>query len=200
MFGDVIAQEARGASHRANQQIEIAVVVVVGQGRAAADVGSGKTGTQSGGNIDKFSGIRLGGDCIPGVGLVAQNLVSLGITKRRVDLFHDVEDVAVGDEEIEVAVQIDIEEFSAKTEGIVAGLEEADLSADIGELALAVVVIERVGLVGEIGNEQVLVAVVIPVAKVHAHAGFGAAVLIVAAPGRQTCFDEVGLAVFIKEV
>ena len=108
--------------------------------------------------------------------------------------------MAVGDEEIKVAVQINVEEFSAKTEGIVAGLGEADLSTDIGELALAVVVVERVSLVGEIGDEQVLVAVVVPVAKVHAHAGLGAAVLVVAPPGRQTCFDEVGLAVFIKEV
>jgi hypothetical protein len=71
----------------------------------------------------------------------------------------------VGDEEIELAIAVVVDERGARAPVLVADLR---LPGDIGEGAVAAVVVERVGT--ERGDEEVEVAVVVIVADGHAHA------------------------------
>ncbi len=84
--------------------------------------------------------------------------------------------VAVGDEDVGPAIVVEVEKFYPEAEERNADRTKAGASRQVGELAVAIIVIEVVGVVGEIGLDDVGPAVVIVVGGVDAHAGLLASV------------------------
>src|SRR5258708_39356985 len=105
----------------------------------------------------------------------------------------------VGDENVRPAVVVEIEKFNSKTEEGYADRAEAATSLEIGKLAVVIIVVEIVGIVGEIGFYDVRPAVMIVVGGVDAHAGLLTAIRTVS----HTCFGahlcEVAFAVVVVE-
>src|ERR1700676_2015737 len=73
---------------------------------------------------------------------------------------------------------------------------EAGAEGGIAKTCVAVIFIESVTLVGEVGDQQIGPAVVVVVGKVHAHAGVGPAVAIDSNLREQACLLE-GAVTFI---
>ena len=71
---------------------------------------------------------------------------------------------------------------------------------DIGEGGIAVVPIERVRFVREIGDEDVKGSVVVVIASVHAHAGLRDAICAVGTPREDGELGERAVAFVIEEV
>ena len=107
---------------------------------------------------------------------------------------------AVGGEQVEVAVVVVVEELGAKAEGPVRGIGQPQALGGDGELALAVVAVEGIGFKGEVGDEEVEIAIVVVVAKIDAHARVGVPVLVVASAGNQADFGEGAVLVGVEEV
>ena len=143
--------------------------------------------------------------------IAAQALVSHGRPVARVGKIHagahhhgeDVRDVAVfsrrdpavHDVEIEPAVIVIVEKFSAPTPSGVIG---PGLARDIGEGKIAVVVPEEIALahvvVGDVGNVDVEQAIVIVVAPIGVHSFLG-----VDSDGLLRCIGKCPVAVIDKE-
>ena len=77
---------------------------------------------------------------------------------------------------VQQAVVVDVEPGGAEAGEATARCAETRARALLLEVAAAVVDVEIVALAGQVGDEQILVAVVVGVAGVHAHAGLGLAV------------------------
>src|SRR2546423_9410492 len=86
--------------------------------------------------------------------------------------------MAVGDDDVLPSVAVEIQEGRAPTEEGNRRLAESRLESDVGEVALAVVVVERVRVVGEVRDVEVYEAVVVVVADGDAHARLLASVLV----------------------
>ena len=87
-------------------------------------------------------------------------------------------DVAVDHEDVFPAVVVVVHESRSPAEKGNGVLCEARVVADVGEIGVAIVVIEDVVVVGEVGYEEVVAAVVIIVADGYSHGGYFASVLV----------------------
>src|SRR5258708_30751906 len=90
--------------------MEIAVAVEVGDGEAAADFGLSEAAAKFGGNFEKFR-----------VALIQEELRGLGVAYVASDVANGVVNVAVGDCEVEAAVEIGVEKDAAEAEGVARG-------------------------------------------------------------------------------
>ena len=144
--------------------VEVAVVVVVSEGAAAGGDGSGHAGAGLAGDLFELA-----------VAQVAIEVFVLGVGRIDVRAVHFGIDVAVGDEDVEPAVVVHVEEADAPAE--VAGVDaEAGEVGVVVEVAAAEVQIEGVGVAGEVGLDDVEEAVAVEVSDGNAHAGLGLAV------------------------
>ena len=109
-------------------------------------------------------------------------------------------DVAVGGEEVEPAVVVVVEEGGAPAEEGNGGFGDAELVADVGEVAVAVVVVEDLVVVGEGGVVEVDAAVVEVVAGGDAHAGGFAAAFVEGVTAGVACVFEGAVALVEVEV
>jgi len=80
--------------------------------------------------------------------------------------------VAVGDCEVEAAVEVGVEEDAAEAEGVARGGAEAGLHGDIVE-GFSVGAIEAEHFVVEIGDDDAGLAGVVEIGAIDAHAGAG---------------------------
>ena len=117
------------------------------------------------------------------VALTGRQLLELGV------------EVAVGDEKIEPAVVVVVEEGGAEAEQWPHDAVEAGTSRDIGEQPVTFVAIEGVYVFGEIGHEEIEITVVVVVAAVHPHAGLRSAIIRVGDPRSHADLDKVPVAV-----
>ena len=85
--------------------------------------------------------------------------------------------MAVGDQNVGVAVVVGVEEGRAPAEGVGVDAETGGVG-DVGEGAVPVGVVKGGGVVGEVGFEEVEAAVTVDVGGGGAHAGLLAAVLV----------------------
>ena len=99
-----------------------------------------------------------------------------------------VEDMAIGHVQVEVAIVVVVEEIRTKAQKAPTRPPQADGLCHIFE-APALVAVERVGLVGKVGDKEIKVAVVVVVAKVHPHTGF---VVAVGVKGRAHLQRDIG--------
>ena len=185
----VVAQQPRPGCDRGHEEVEVAVVVVVGDRCGAAGVGPLEVWPQGSRDIDKAA-----------TGVVAEHLVGLPVGLARIHFRNAVDDVAVGCEEVEVAVVVVVEKLGAKAEGSIRGIGQPEALGGNGELALAIVAVEGVGLKGEVGDEKVGVAIAVVVAKIDAHTGVGVSVLVVTRTGNQADLGEGAVLVGVEEV
>ena len=98
----IVAQKARRVGDCVDQQVEIAVVVVIGDCGTAANVFCGETRAELCRDIDKTSSL-----------LIAEHLIGLivGEGDRGVYLVDQIEHVSIGDKEIQVGIVVVVEKY-----------------------------------------------------------------------------------------
>ena len=111
-----------------------------------------------------------------------------------------VEHMAVGHQQIQVSVQVIVQRHNTEPHPANAGLPQPGRQAAIHELAVALVGIQRVGLHGHVGDEQVGVTVAVEVLRLDAHAGFRHAVLVHGAAAEQPDLLELPCPIQEQEV
>ncbi len=87
--------------------------------------------------------------------------------------------MAVGYEQVRVAIVVEIAEASSPPQTIEAHVAQLGQERGLGERELPLVVVERVVVVLEIGHEQIQPTVAVVVTGVDPHPRLGAAILAV---------------------
>src|SRR5205823_6241039 len=100
---------------------------------------------------------------------IAKQERTLSVRGAPVGLVCDGVDVAVGDEEVEEAVIVKIDETGAPTEKWNSGNAQAGAKGNINEICVAFVAIESLVVVGEGSDEEVELAVTVVVTECDAH-------------------------------
>src|SRR5258708_18432928 len=123
----------------------------------------------------------------------------LQIMQGMVDGLDVVQHVALGDEQVLPAVVVEV--FHANAPSGTAGGEraEAGFKPLIGERASAIVVVEAIDFPGQLGNDDVGLAVVIVVLKDSAHAGKRLAIGGERGAGFESALRERSIAVVVEE-
>ena len=169
-----------------HRNIEVAIVVAIAQGHPSARLHSTKPGR--GADLGKPSSTvvseQLIGLCVRGLG----------------EQFYVVVDVAIGHEEILVAIEIPVEKSRAPRQVRQRGFAQFGVRRPVAEKPLALVVVQGIGLQVKIGHEKIKGPVVVVVARGHAHAGFGLTLPIVRNPGEQTHFREMAALVLVEQI
>ncbi len=165
--GDRLVSQRRSCGRRVDavdDDVHGAVVVVVTEGAAAGGDGVVDAGAGEGGDLFKLAVAQVAVDVLMlGVGGVEVGAVDLRV------------DVAVGDEDVEPAIVVEVDEADAPAE--IAGVEaEAGEVGVVFKGAVAEVEVEGVGVAGEVGLDDVEQAVAVEVADGDAHAGLRLAV------------------------
>ena len=160
----VAAEELGHGVDAVDDDVEVAIVVVVSEGAAAAGDGNGHAGTGLVGDFFELA-----------VAQVAVEIFAFGVRRVGVRAVHFGIDVSVGDQDVEPAVVVHVEEADAPAE--VAGVDaDAGEVGAVVEVEAAEVLIEGGGVSGEVGLDDVEEAVAVEVSDGHAHAGLGLAV------------------------
>ncbi len=137
--------------------VRVPVGVVVGKGSPAARIGSREGPTERCGDIPETTA------------QIAQQLRGLPVGYQGVVLLDVVVHVSVGDEEIEPAVVVIIEETGSEPEVVQAHLPEPGGEGNLG-VVRPVVTVQGVVLQLVVGDEEIEVAVVVVIPGVDAHA------------------------------
>ena len=103
----IVAEQRRRAVVRRHQQIDVAVAIEVADGEAAADPRLREVGAGGGRDVAKRA-----------VALIEEQVRRLRVADVAADVAHGLVDVAVGDDEIERAVEIDVGEHAAEAERV----------------------------------------------------------------------------------
>ncbi|HEU4401055.1 MAG TPA: hypothetical protein VFT43_03015 [Candidatus Polarisedimenticolia bacterium] len=165
--GGDVPEEKRRAVVLRHDDVLVAVVVKVERDGAATDVDA----------AERRAGGGPGDDVEAAVATVAVELRRL-LEGDGVAVKADVvDDVAVGDEQVEMAVVVGIEEEGPEAESQERRAAHPRAEGAVREDAAAVVVVELVGLLRQVGHEEVEAAVVVVVGHVGPHAGLRQAVL-----------------------
>ena len=104
-------------------------------------------------------------------------MIALGVAGPQVAAVNSRVHVAVGNEQVVVAVVVVIEKTRPPPQGADARAAKGRTEARVGEKSPAIIVVERVVVVREIGDEEIEIAVAIVVTGRDAHAGLLAAIL-----------------------
>ena len=167
-----VAQQHGRAVDGVDDHVDLAVVEQVAKGRAARRDDVGQAGALDRRNVLEFPLLSA---CVRHV---VKQQRPLGKGGAPVVLVHLRVDVAVDHEQVEPAVVVVVEEAVAPADKGDGGLRDAGLVADVGETVVAVVVVEHLVVVAEVGDEKADLAVVLIVAGSDAHGGDLAAVFI----------------------
>src|SRR5215204_670635 len=153
----VVAEQYRRSVVRRHQQIDIAVAVEVAGRQSPPDAGLCET-------IARLAG-RLAKDR---VALVEEEQRRLRVTDVAADVAYGLVDVAVGDDEIDLAVEIEIGKPEAET--IERRCADAGSSCDVLVESLSLWPIEADHFVVEVGDREAGATGVVEVSGVYAHA------------------------------
>ena len=167
-----------------DEQVEVAVAVEIPAGAAPSHPGPLQGGSGPVGDVDES-----GRSVLPRSG-VAKQQVALAVGRRLVDQLGVVEHVAVGNVEVEAAVEVDVEEVHSEAEKGQRGFSAARGEALVAEEAVRLVAEQGVGLALEVGHREVRPAVVVVVPPVDPHAGLGAPGLPVRGAGEHPDLGE----------
>ena len=162
-----VLEQCRRIVHVVDDEVEVAVVVEIPDGEAASDPGDLQAAA---GALRHVTESRAE---------IEQDLVLLakGLAELR-KLVHIRKDVAVGKEEIELAVQVGVEEGRTPSHARKRRCGDAGGRARVLEVPAVDAVIERVLIVREGGEDEIQATVTVVVAGVHAHARLRAAVTV----------------------
>ena len=177
----VISQHHRLLPDVARDDVDVAVVVQVAEGGAAAGPVGSKDLSRS--HADEARG------------LIPQQQRRLAVAQIGGRLLDCVHHVSLRHEDILPAIVVVVEETRAPARIWKCGATHARRVGDVSKRAVAVVAKQPVALVGEVGDEDIGTAVVVVVRKVHAHAGKGLSVLVVSHAGQQGHLGERAVSV-----
>ena len=149
---------------RGGGDVDAPIVVEVGEGRTS--IGPGRRQASLSADVQQ---LRSAG--------VEIQLVRLPVGGVHVDAIHLRVDMSVGDEDILQPVVVEVEESDAPAQIAPAIADESRMMGIIDECTLAGIAIERVVVVGEVGDHDVEPAVVVEIFELDAHAGLLAAIL-----------------------
>ena len=111
--------------------------------------------------------VRLPGDLgEPAAAIVPEDLVGLTVARREIGLVDAGVDVAVGDEDVEVSVVVEVDHARTPPQREPRRAVQIGLPHRVGEQARPVVDIGVVGLVGEVRHEEIERAVAIQIPHV----------------------------------
>ena len=165
--GDLVDEQPSPAVVVGDEDVHVAVVVDVAEGRPAAHLRRCERGAGA---------IRHVGETP--VGEIAEQLVALCVREGRAGVLADVLHRAVDCQHVEPPVVVEVEPGGSEAGLAEAGGAEPGRGASVREEGSPVVDVDRVRLTRQMGHEQILVAVVVEVAGVDAHARFGVAVRV----------------------
>ena len=188
LSADVVAQEKRGVVIHGNQDINCAVVVEISDGEATS------------GKRFREDGTALGADVGPGFAGVVKQQEWLAVADLVMgEFFNQIVRVAIGEEKIEVAVVVIVEELEAPAAHQAGGGADTGGEGLVVEGLVVIVLIERIHLVVDVGDEQVHPAVLIDVRGVEPHAGARPAFGAVGDPGLGSNLLETAVATVGEE-
>ena len=189
----MVAQQHRGSIDGGHQQVLAAAIPEIRRQGRAAHIFPGQRAARFLSDFFELSGRRFVGRQI-----VKQKRL-LGVAYAERLPFHLRIHVAVGDENVGPAVIVVIEELHAKTQIGIADGAHARRARKVGELAIAIVVIEIVVIVGKVVLRDVGPAIAIIVGRVDAHAGLFSPVGTVGHACLGTDLGESTLAIVVIE-
>ena len=166
----VVAKQRRTIVHVDHEHVDVAVVVVVAEGSSAARF------------LEQQPAPDFGGRMPEPRALVEEELLPLRVARAEPVLVDLRVDVAVGDEDVEAAVVVDVDEPDAPPEVRPGSGGDARCVAAIGEDPGRTVLVQRVVVVREVRDDEVGKTVAVVVAGVDTHAGLRPAVAAHAAP------------------
>src|SRR5712664_2073340 len=140
------------------QDVEIAVAVEVSVSQAAADFGLGEAATDVRRGVVEFS-----------AALVQKKLRRLRVADVAVNVAHGLFDVPVGDEQVQSAVKVHVEEGATETQSAFRRQANACGEGNVVVASRAYGAIETDHLVVEIGDGDSGLAGIFEVGHVHAH-------------------------------
>src|SRR6185369_846687 len=103
----VIAQQQRVAAGIAHHDVQVAVVVEIGHRQTAAHMLDAKRRTAYRRDVAKMAAAK-----------VPVKQVGLTVRKLRVEEFHIIDDVSVGDIDVRITVVVEVEDLGAEAEGL----------------------------------------------------------------------------------
>ena len=176
----VVAPKQGALPGVAHENIQVAVVVVIGHGRAAPDqIPRRRSHASSRARIDKTA-----------LTIVEVQLIALAVGGLWIKPIDVLVNVSIGDVEIGVAVVVGVEEIDAKGQLVQAASRYACGQRFVGKHPAACVVVQGVALPLEIGHRQVEAPIAVAVGHIHAHRPFGLAAGIVRHANHQPHFHK----------
>ena len=184
----VIAKQGRPAVEIVHSDVHVSVVVVVGEGRPPAGPTFRQGAAQSRGHVLELA-----------VAQVSKHQFGLG--KRDINriLVHLRVHVSVGHKQVFPTVVVVIEEGGPPSQQAPAGESDSCCVTDVAEDTAPEVAVQRVVVVGEVGDVEVEEAVVVIVAQCHAHPRLSLAVFIVSGAGQHADLPERSIPLVLKQ-
>jgi len=180
----IAAEELGEIVDSVDDDVEVAVIVEVAEGAAARGHGRGDAGAGVVGNVIEAA-----------VAEIFVEQLALRIAGFGLELLDFGIDVAVADENVGPAVVVHVKKTAAPAE-ILRVLAEAGLIGGVLEIGAAEIVVERRGVAGKIGFDEIEIAVEIVIGGGDAHAGLGLAVGAERAAGFESDVRE-GAVLFV---
>ncbi len=176
-----VLEERRHVVHVADHDVEVAVVVEIAHREAPAHLLHLQARACRVGHVHERAAAVVQQELV----LLRERLAEGG------EVVHVGEDVSVGNEQIEAAVEVGVEEDRAPAHADERRRGKAQRHGGVLEQAVAQVAIDRVPVVGERREDDVQAAVAVDVAGIGAHAGLGTGLAVDRDAGQQADALEV---------
>ncbi len=184
-----VAQEGGWRVHVINDDVNVAVVEEIAEGGAAGGNHGGKAAAGGGWDLAKLATVE-----------VAEELGTLRPGGSPVEAVYADVDVAVGDEGVEQAVVVEVQETVSPSQEWDGGLSESGFEAYVGEAGVAVVAEQGFVVVGEGADQKIDLAVAIVVADGDSHGGLLASVAAQGQAGDEAYVFEGAVVAVAVEV
>src|SRR5713101_3972869 len=161
----IVAEEISRTVVGGEEQVEVAVAIEVGIGEAAPDFRLAEVGTSFTGDVTECS-----------IALVEKQLWWLGVADIAANVSDSVVDVAVGDGEVEGAVEVKVGKDASEPEHIFGGAAQAGRDGNVIVRSFAGRSIESEHFIVEVRDGDTLRTGIREVGGINAHASAGFAV------------------------
>jgi hypothetical protein len=183
----VVAQQRGRLVQIHDQDIDVAIVIEIAEGHAAAGMRLGDAGPRQVAQFFEFA-----------VSQIAKNHAGRFVGRVGRLLLHFGIDHAGGEEQVGKAVVVQVHDAGAPAD-VARFHTQARADGDVAEIALAVVAVEHVGVAAKMRLEDIQVSVGIEVSKGQAHARLFLPVLAQRHAGFQALLGEGAVAIVVEE-
>ncbi len=158
----IVAIKIRGSVVSGHQNVQVAVTIEITEGQTAANLGSVEPSADSVCNVNKFS-----------ASTIQEELRRLSVAGVAADVADGFVDVAVGDRQVQSAIEIDIEKHAAEAERVAGGRADAGWNGYVVENSWSGGAIQTDHFVVEIGDGDAGLARAIEISDIDTHSGAG---------------------------